>query len=235
MKKLGTANHEKENDTWHFAEEIKSNQILTDEIAHYFADISGNFTPINRHLLPHIPQPNCPFVSEVPCFPDEHEIYHLLKQSKKTSSVPDDLPIPFIKEFLPELAKPVTNLYCSSIATGIFPTRWKNEYVSPHPKILPPVSYTDLRNLSLTEFLAKSFERFILKGTPSVNGLLYYIAKYVDPNQFAVSGSSCSHALIKMINFILSATDNPNQPKAVLNLLADWSKAFNKCNHNIIM
>ena len=38
-----------------------------------------------------------------------------------------------------------------------------------------------------------------------------------------------------MIDFILSATDDSNQPTAVVNLLADWSKAFNKCNHNIIM
>ena len=155
MKKLGVANHEKENIFWHFVDETKTDQQLTDEIANYFADISAHFTPINRALIPFIPQPYSPFVSEVPCFPDEHEVYQLLKQSKKTSSVPHDLPIPIVKEFLPELAKPITNIFCSSIATGTFPTRWKDEYVSPHPKILPPSSYA--RNLSLTEFLAKSF------------------------------------------------------------------------------
>jgi hypothetical protein len=140
-----------------------------------------------------------------------------------------------VKEFLPELSKPVLDIFCHSIAAGSFPTRWKNEYVSPHPKVLPPASCKDLRNLSLTEFLSKSFERFLLKGTPSVKGLLHYIVKFIDPNQFAVPGASCSHAILKMIDFILLATDNPNQPTAVVNLLADWSKAFNKCNHNIIM
>ena len=235
MKKLGQANHEKENVTWSFINEEKTDQQLTDEISAYFAEISGNFSSIDRSLIPQIPPTNSPFVSEVPCFPQEHEIYTLLKKSKKTSSVPQDLPLPFLTEFLPELTKPIFNIYCKSIATGIFPTRWKNEYVTPHPKILPPTSYKDLRNLSLTEFLAKSFERFLLNGTPSVNGLLFYIKKYIDPNQFAVSGSSCSHALLKMIDFILSATDDPNKPTAVANLLADWSKAFNKCNHNIIM
>ena len=43
------------------------------------------------------------------------------------------------------------------------------------------------------------------------------------------------NALISTIDFILKNTDNPKKPKAVLNLLADWSKAFNKVNHNIIM
>ena len=87
----------------------------------------------------------------------------------------------------------------------------------------------------MTEFLSKSFERFLLRGTASVKGLLHYIMKYWDPNQYAVPGASCSHALIKMIDFILLSTDDSNKPTAVVNLLADWSKAFNKCNHNIIM
>ena len=75
----------------------------------------------------------------------------------------------------------------------------------------------------------------ILKGTKTVKGLLHYITKYYDPGQFALPRSSCSHALISVINFILKNTDNPNKPSAVVNLLADWSKAFNKVNHNIIM
>ena len=98
-----------------------------------------------------------------------------------------------------------------------------------------PASYGDLRNLSLNEFFSKSFERFILKGTSSVKGLLHYISKYFDPAQFALPGSSCSHALISIINFILEKTDDPNKPTAIVNLLADWSKAFNKVNHNIVI
>ena len=117
---------------------MKTDQELTNEIADYFADISANFTPINRLLIPSIAPPHSPFVSEVPCFPQEHEVYHLLKHSKKTCSVPNDFPIKFIKEFLPELSKPVNSIFAKSIASGVFPSRWKTEYVSTHPKILPP-------------------------------------------------------------------------------------------------
>ena len=151
------------------------------------------------------------------------------------TNVPNDFPTTFVKEFLPFLAKPALHIFSNAVSTGTYPTRWKTEFVTPHPKTLPPVSYGDLRNLSLTEFLNKSFERFLLKGTPSINGLLHYISKYYDPGQYAVPGASCAHALISVINFILKQTDNPNKPKAVINLLADWSKAFNKVNHNIIM
>lgn len=101
MKKLGQANHENENDEWHFVNEDKSNQKLTDEISEYFAEISGNFVPIDRDLIPFIPRPYSPFVSEVACFPQDHEIYHLLKHSKITSSVPHDMHPTKIFEIFP--------------------------------------------------------------------------------------------------------------------------------------
>ena len=234
MNKLGLASFQNENSGWHFETEDKPDQTLTDEMADYFANISNGFQPVDASLL-HLVPPKAAFVSEVECIPSEHEVYSVLQVSKKTSSVPNDLPTAFLKEFLPFLAKPAKMVYTQSIIDGIYPTRWKTEYVTPHPKLLPPASYGDLRNLSLTEFLSKSFERFILKGSNSVKGLLHYITKFYDPGQFALPGSSCSHALLSIINFIMEKTDDPNKPTAVVNLLADWSKAFNKVNHNILM
>ena len=231
MNKLGFQNYYS---GWHFETEEKSDQTLTDEMAVFFANISNDFLPLDASLL-HLVPPKAHFVSEVHCTPSEHELYAVLQASKKTSSVPNDLPTTFLKEFLPFLAKPAQIIFSQAIVDGIYPTRWKTEYVTPHPKTLPPVSYGDLRNLSLTEFLSKSFERFILKGTNSVKGLLHYITKYYDPGQYALHGASCSHALLSIINFILAKTDDPNKPTAVANLLADWSKAFNKVNHNIVM
>ena len=234
MKKLGMATFESENGDWHFESESKSDQELTDEMANYFSDISNDFLPVNATLLGLVP-PKADFVSEVDCFPTEEEIFSVLKEAKKTSSVPNDFPTPFVTEFLPFLAKPAQIIFDRSITDGVYPTRWKTEFVTPHPKLLPPASYSDLRNLSLTKFFSKSFERFILKGSKNVKGLLFYIRKYFDPGQFALPGSSCSHALISLIDFIFKSTDDSSNPKSVINLLADWSKAFNKVNHNIIM
>ena len=126
-------------------------------------------------------------------------------------------------------------LYCKSIGEGMYPQSWKVEFMNPIPKIFPPEQYSDLRNISLTEWISKGYENFLLNGSATVKGLLYYVRKYLDPNQFAVSKSSCTHALLKIIDFILKNTDKNSPPKAVLSLLADWSKAFNNCNHNIII
>ena len=182
-------------------------------------------TPVDRSKVDLTP-PGAPFVSEVRCFPSQDEIYILLKKSKQTYSVPNDIPIKILKEFLPELSEPIHNLYSSCVAEGVFPSGWKIEYMLPMPKVFPPASYDDMRNISLTEWLSKGFERFLLKGTSTVKGLLHYIKRYFDPDQYAVPGSSCTHALIKVIDFILKNTDDSSSLKAVISLLAYWSKAF---------
>lgn len=235
MKALGKGPDEVDPKKFQFPnEEDKSDQTIAEEIADYFADISANFEPVNRTYF-NVSPPGVDFHSNVPCIPNEHEIYHILKKSKKTCSVSGDMPIKILSEFLPELTRPLTNIFISAIRNGIFPSMFKIEYMVPVPKVFPPEGYGDLRPLSMTLFFSKKFEEFILKGTQTVHGLLHYIHKFIDPNQFAVAGSSCTHALIRIIDFILKSTDSNNPPKAVINLLADWHKAFNKCNHNKVI
>ena len=72
MKKLGRSNHEVDNNTWHLENESQSNQEITEEVSDFFAKISRNFTPVDRSLLPFIPSPNTPFVSEVNNIPEVH-------------------------------------------------------------------------------------------------------------------------------------------------------------------
>ena len=135
MNKLGLASFQGENDGWHFETETKSDQILTDEMADYFANISKDFKPVDPSLLGIVP-PGADFVSEVNCIPSEHKIFDVLQAAKKTSSVPNDLPSAFLKEFLPFLAKPAQIIFSKSNTEGIYPTQWKTEYVTPHPKVL---------------------------------------------------------------------------------------------------
>ena len=94
-------------------------------------------------------------------------------------------------------------IFHCAIQEGIYPTDFKTEFISPIPKSYPPQNYEELRPLSLTQFFSRKCEELILKVTSSVKGLLHYINKYIDPNQFAKKGYSCTHALIKIINFIM--------------------------------
>ena len=103
-------------------------------------------TPVDRSKVALTP-PGAPFVSEVWCFPSQDEIFILLKKSKQTCSVPNDIPIKILKEFLPELSEPIHDLYSSCVAEGVFPSGWKIEYMLPMPKVFPPASYDDMRNI----------------------------------------------------------------------------------------
>ena len=90
---------------------------------------------------------------------EEYEIYeNLRKRKQKKSSVPKDIPHKLKKEFLPELAKPISFIFNSISKSGIYPKQWLSEFVTPIPKVSPPESEDDLRNISLTADLSKNYE-----------------------------------------------------------------------------
>ena len=73
------------------------------------------------------------------------------------------------------------------------------------------------------------FEQFVM------GWLLEYVGDQLDWGQYGgKKGSSISHYLIDFLNFILYNQDL-KIPQAVLAVLIDYSKAFNRCNHNLII
>ena len=150
--------------------------------------------------------------------------------SKKTnSSVPGDLPKPIIKEFYKVIAKPVTKVFQNMLKTKQWPKSWRLEYGLPLQKVPNPQSENELRIISLTSFFSKVFENMVIKW------LLLFIGDKIDTKQFGgQKGNSITHYLIEFINFILYNQDLTN-PHAVLTLLVDYSKAFNRSNHHTII
>ena len=77
--------------------------------------------------------------------------------------------------------------------------------------------------------MSKVLEKFVLEW------LMSYIGDKLDPKQFGgLKGSSISHYMIELVNYILHNQDY-NLPIAVLICAVDFSKAFNRINHNIII
>ena len=65
--------------------------------------------------------------------------------------------------------------------------------------------------------------------------LLCYVGDQIDPGQYGgFKGCSTTHYLVELVNFVLYNQDLKN-PKAVLAAMIDYSKAFNKVNHNLII
>ena len=90
-------------------------------------------------------------------------------------------------------------------------------------KVTVPETESDTRIISLTAFWSKSMEMFVM------DWLNTYIGHKLDWSQYGgLKGSSTTHYMIDLVNFVLY-----NQ--ATLAILYNFSKAFNRVNHNIVI
>ena len=199
------------------------------QIAKFFSCISKEYPPISSCTLPTRVQDkldNHNVTNDIIIL-EEFEVYEKLKKRKlKNNSVPGDIPTKLKKEFLPEFTNPITQIFNLITSTGSYPRQWVTEYVTPIPKVKPPETEEDLRNISLTADLSKDFENLLAKW------LMPFIEKRIDPGEFGgLTDHSIVHYMITLLNFILSSTDSSTTPKAVMVALIDFSKAFNRINH----
>ena len=88
-------------------------------------------------------------------------------------------------------------------------------------------SSENVRPISLLPGLAKVFERFIH------DRLLDFLRPTLDPLQFgSLKGRSTLHALTSVLHSWQSALDKGHSVRA---LFVDYSKAFDRVNHNILL
>jgi hypothetical protein len=215
----------------HIDENLTPEQC-TERIAQHFANISQEYPPLDINSLPQdvknkfinpINPSDLPQITPV-------QVYEKIRKAKKPKSqVPGDLPKALVQEFSPELAGPMASIFQNIIQTCQWPSSWKTEYGTPLQKVKNPCSEDELRIISLTSFSSKIFEQFVM------DWILEYVADKMDWGQFGgLKGSSISHYLIEFTNFILYNQDMKN-PQAVLAMMVDFSKAFNRQNHNILV
>ena len=213
----------------HINENLTAQQSA-ERISEHFAEISNSFPPLSVSLLPTRVQTKLCTDTRRPPVASEYETWRKIQAAKKPrSGVPGDLPREIIKEFSVELARPASRIINKITESAKWPTSWKKEYITPIGKIPEPETEDDLRPISLTNFFSKVTEHFV------VMWLLEYIEHLIDFRQFGgQKGNSITHYLIEFINFILSNQEN-KEPTAVLACMIDFSKAFNRQNHNLLI
>ena len=203
----------------------------SNRICDFFSAISQEFSPLDTECLPERVRDKLHYdPCEHPYLAD-HLVYEGLKKGKKTCSVPGDIPVKILNKFLPEFTAPIAAIFREAITTHTWPLPYKREHHLPINKVLLPNSEDDLRNLGLTPFFSKRLEYFLIKW------LWPYIEPHLDLDQYGgLPGCSVNHYLIKMLDFIHKNLDkNDKNPTAVLCALVDFSKAFNRIDHNTIV
>ena len=209
-------------------EQNLSTEESIEQIAQYFAQISQEYPPLD---LEHLPQRVCENLdtsdtSEHPKLSVKDVSEQIQKSKKPKSGVPGDLPKKLTEKFYDELAIPLTVIYQNIIHTKEWPAAWRTEYGIPLQKQANPDTEDQLRIISLTSFFSKNFEHFVIEW------LMDYVGDLIDPNQYGgQKGNSITHYLIEFINFVLYNQDMSN-PRAILAMMVDFKKAFNRQNHN---
>ena len=203
-----------------------------ERLADYFSEISQEFSPICKDDFP-------PWIKDKlhrgitdkskPVL-EEWQVFKKLQKSKKPNSlIPGDLPVKLVKEFTPELATPITRIYNRITQTAEYPRPWVVEYQLPIPKVHPPLSEDDTRNIASTAYFSKQYESFI------GDWIFPYIEPFIDPGQCGgLKGSSITHYLVKLLHFVHSYMDL-RHPYAVLLALVDLEKAFNRVSHQLVI
>ena len=215
----------------HIEDDLSPEQCAN-RFADYFSKISQEFQPIDvSNFQPNIQSKLKAAESESskPVL-EEWQVYGKLQHSKKpNSTVPGDLPVKLVKTLSPELAKPVTCIYNRITQSGKYPRQWVIEHQLAIPKVSPPLTEDDTRNIASTAYLSKQYESFI------ADWLMPYIEPFIDPGQCGgLKGSSITHYLVKLLNFVHVKLDM-KQPHAVLLALIDMEKAFNRVSHQLVI
>ena len=109
--------------------------------------------------------------------------------------VPGDIPVKLVKEFTPEITVPITKIYNRITETGEYPRQWVTEYQLAIPKVQPPLTEDDTRNIASTSFFSKQYESFI------GDWIFPYIEPHIDPGQCGgLRDSSFTPYLVKLLN-----------------------------------
>ena len=140
-----------------------------------------------------------------------------------------DLPGKLVKEFAAELATPLGMIFRSILDHNQWPVDRAIEHRLALKKVQLPETEADLHIISLTVFWSKCMESFVIDWLDKA------IGSKIDFTQYGgLKGQSTSHYLIGLVNFVLFNQDLGN-PQATLAILYDFSKAFNRQDHNTLI
>lgn len=140
---------------------------------------------------------------------------------------PDGIPPLLLKHCSFILARPLHTIFNLSLAQGTFPEFWKLSYLTPIHKSGKKDLITNYRPISILSTIPKVFEQIITKF------LNFLFSPFIVPRQFGFqTGKNTELNLLAYVDFISGALEVGSQ---VHSIYTDFSKAFDKVNHMILL
>jgi hypothetical protein len=159
----------------------------------------------------------------------EQNVIKIIKSLKnKNSSGYDCLSNRMLKREPHAFARLIVDLINESMEGGIFPECLKTAKVIPVYKKGDRTNLNNYRPISLLPVLSKVFEKVV---NSQLNGVIEL--NFIDENQFGFrSGHSTEDAVVKFVNRIEKDLANKLH---VVTVYVDVSKAFDSCDHEILL
>jgi gmma-aminobutyric acid receptor subunit gamma/cGMP-dependent protein kinase 2 len=212
-----------------YCSETVSHLRLPDVLNNFFVSVGEGLPALDLFKLDELRKSLGPTVPDKYIVSPKEVFCALCKVSLNKSPGPDLIPHKIIKNMSFLLCEPICAIINSSIRQGIVPEYWKIARITPLPKQFPPSTVeNDIRPIAITNSIAKIAEKFVARWFNE------YFESHLDTNQFGcTSDRSTTHALIKLTHEIFQASDNSNNFVRIL--FIDFSKAFDKIDHNILL
>lgn len=150
----------------------------------------------------------------------------LIKLDANKGAGPDGIPPMLIKRCSKELSVPLQIIFNASIQAGIFPTEWKTAHIIPIHKSGDKSKCENYRPISILSCLGKVFESLVY------DALYYHFQPFLSARQHGfMRNRSTTSNLLEYKNYLCDAFDKTVQ---VDSIYTDFSKAFDKVNHQIL-
>jgi len=157
------------------------------------------------------------------------DIYKIISGFKSNAVGVDGVSLRFVKLFLDEIVFVLEHIINFCLQSSVFPSIWKWANVLPLPKVSNPTKCSDFRPVSILCLFAKILEKI-------VHDQIYdYVSdlNLLNPLQSGYrKGHSTVTALLKVADDIRRSIDHRN---LTLLVLLDFSKAFDRVNHRLLL
>lgn len=162
-------------------------------------------------------------------FVSESRVRELINSISSTAFGIDGISIAMVRGLSPFCIGAITHLINVSLATGKFPSCWKQSVVIPLPKTNNPTSISQFRPISILPVLSKILEKVVCEQMVG-----YLESEELLPETqsgFRRGFSTCS-ALINVIDDMITAKDKGFQS---LITALDFSQAFDSVNVDLLL
>ncbi|KAK3108532.1 hypothetical protein FSP39_010045 [Pinctada imbricata] len=208
---------------------VKAN-ILNDQFKSVFSSSSGDisFSTFSKLNYMKNSTPSYPSCDDI--FLSTHGIEKLLKNLNPYKAAgPDKLKPNVLKELASEIAPILCIIYTKSLESGKIPSDWKTANVTPAFKKGQKYKASNYRPISLTCVCCKIIEHIVTS----------HIMKHAEKHQILYplqhgfrSKRSCETQLLECVDDI---TKNLESGKQTDMIILDFSKAFDKVSHNLLL